>query len=200
MRSIDVLAFGLALLSLLSFVSSTSSFQTGRAALGTAKLLLGAAALVIGVAAGVASVGTDGYRALTPEPALVARARVSTLPGDSVSARVTWPDGITRTFRLGGRSVRFDVRVLRWRIGGSLVGAPQSWELSGLSGEYRDGRTAVGSVRDLQVVKPVTVYDLVLRYPALTAIVGIERMSIELPAGASETEIRISTAGLSAGS
>ncbi|MDX1393805.1 MAG: hypothetical protein R3195_05420 [Gemmatimonadota bacterium] len=196
MRPIDVLAFGLALLSLLSFVSSSTSFRVGRATLGTLKLLMGAAALVLGVSAGVASVGTDGYRPLTSEPALVARATIGSIDADSVSARVTWPDGITRTFRLGGRSVRFDVRVLRWQIGGAIVGAPRSWELSGLRGEYRGGEAPVGSVRDLQVVKPVTVYDLVLKYPALRSIVGIEQLSVELPVGADEAEIRISNNGL----
>ena len=197
MRPIDVLAFGLALLSLLSFVSSSSSFRVGHATLGSLKLLLGAVSLVLGVSAGVASVGTDGYRPLTSEPTLVARATIGAIDGDSISARVTWPDGVTRTFRLGGRSARFDVRVLRWQMGGAIVGVPQSWELSGVRGEYRDGETHVGSVRDLQVVKPVAVYDLVLKYPALRSIVAIEQLSVELPIGADEAEIRVSSNGLS---
>ncbi|MDH3733814.1 MAG: hypothetical protein OEU54_09790 [Gemmatimonadota bacterium] len=199
MRSIDFLALGCAVLSLLSFLSSSSSFQTGQATLGTFKLLVGAAALIIGILSGVASIGTDGYRPLTSNRDLFATATVSSRAGDSLTARVTWPDGITRTFRLGGTRVRFDVRVLRWRFGGEVIGAPESWEFAGLAAEYRDGQTAAGSVRNVQLRRPITVYDLVLSYPALTAVVEAELMSIELPANGAETGLYVSSDGLATG-
>lgn len=171
----------------------------GRSGLGTLKLLIGTAALLLGVGAGVASVGTDGYQPLVSAPTLVATASVKARAGDSLTARVTWPDGLTRTFRFGGVRTRFDVRVLRWKLGGALLGAPESWEFAGLAATYGDGETAAGRTRNVQRSRPVSVYDLVMRYPALSAIVEAGQLSVELPVGTAAAELRVSTSGLTVG-
>jgi hypothetical protein len=199
MKPIDYLAFACALLSLLVFVWSSGSFQEGRPLSGTLKLLFGVVALTLGVGAGAASIGTDGYLPLTEESTLAATAIVTALAGDSLTARVTWPDGVTRTFRVSGVRIRFDARVLRWKIGGALLGAEQSWEFSGLSALSRDGGVAVGSARNVQRSRPLTVFDVVRRYPVLSTFVDLEELSVEAPASGNEIELRVSSAGLSAG-
>ncbi len=199
MRLIDLLAIVCAILSLVSFVWSSGSLQAGRSGVGTVQLLMGMVALLLGIASGVASVGTDGYQPLSVTPALVATASVTARAGDSLTARVTWPDGLTRTFRLGGVRTRFDVRVLHWKVGGVLVGAAASWEFSGVTAEYGDGQTAVGSARNVQRSRPVSVYDLVQYYPALSAIVETEEWSVELPVGTADAELRVSASGLAVG-
>lgn len=199
MRSIDAIAFGFAILSLLSFVSSSNSFQFRQTWLGTGKLLLGTVTLLAGVAAGVVSIGTDGYEPLTAEPSVVAIALVTALPGDSLTARVTWPDGVTRTFRLEGVRTRFEVRTLRWRFGGTLLGSDEAWEFSGLTAQNRQGQTPPGSIRNLQRERPVTLYDLVLRYPALTALVEPAELSADVAPGSNGVVLRISSDGLTVG-
>ena len=84
-------------------------------------------------------------------------------------------------------------------MGGSLLGAAASWEFAGVTAEYGDGQTAVGSARNVQRSRPVSVYDLVQYYPVLSAIVDTEQLSLELPVGTADAQLRISTSGLTVG-
>lgn len=198
MRPIDGVALAGALLALPFFISSSTSFRLGRIARGIVKLLVALVLMLAGVAAGVASVGTEGYQPLRPEPTTLGRVTVERLGGDSIVARMTSPEGLMRTFRIPGNRLRLDVRVLHWKAGAVLMGAPYTWEIEALEGELGDDEPAPGGRRTLTVSRPVSVYELALRYPALGAVVASELWSVRLVPGGSPRELAVSTGGLTA--
>lgn len=200
MRPIDVMALAGVLLALPFFISSSTSFRLDRMAMGIVKLLLALVLMLAGVAAGVASVGTEGYQALRPEPTTLGRVTVERLGRDSIVARVTSPEGLTRTFRIPGNRLRLDVRVLHWKAGATLMGASDTWEIEAIEGETGESEPAPGGRRALTVSRPVSVYELALRYPVLAEVVASELWSVRVAPDGAPRELTVSTTGLTASS
>lgn len=198
MRPIDGVALAAAVLAVFVFLSASGAFRRGRRARGIGALLLGASLFLTGLGAGAVSVGTEGYRALAADTmTLAATVTAEPLGRDSVRARLTYPDGITRTFRVAGDRVRIGVRILRWKAGRPLVGRPAEYELARLTGGFGSTRGGADSTAlDIGASRPVDLFELAERFGPVSSVVDTASAEVELPAAAgAEFRVEVSPSG-----
>jgi len=201
MRPIDIVALAGAILAVFTFLSASGAFQRGRTARGALTLALGAVLFLAAAGAGAVSVGTEGYRPLAADSAMLAATLTAEPLGpDSVRARLAYPDGVTHTFRLAGSRVRIGARILRWKTGAALVGRAAEYELARIAGSDGDGEAgASGAALDIGASRPVDVYDLVRRFASLRAVVEIDSGEVDVPAAhGAEFRLEVTRAGVRA--
>ncbi|MGH7540665.1 MAG: cation/multidrug efflux pump [Gemmatimonadota bacterium] len=195
------IALAAPLIALFLFLSSAGSFRAGRPGRGTVSMVAALLLLLVGLLFGAIAVGTQGYRALTREEvaAVVRSERVSP---DSFVTRFTFPDGISRTFRLTGEQLYVDAHILKWKPIVNVLGLHTGYELDRVSGRWRsleDERNRPRTVYELAVPKPIDFFDLAIRFRRLLAPIGDAQYGSAsfVPVGRSRTyELRVSTSGL----
>ena len=169
--------------------------------MGFAVRILAALLLVsLGGLAGAVGVGIQGYRALTRED-LAAKLLVRPLGSQHFEVTVRFPDGRAATYTLAGDEVYVDAHILKWKPLANLLGLHTAYELSRITGRYRDieqERSAPRTVYSLAPTRPVDLFALRQRHAFLDRLLDAEYGSgtfvpVARPA---ELEVRVSTTGL----
>lgn len=194
------IALGAPLLALFLFLAAAGSLRRGRGLRGAFALLVGIVLLLLGLLFGAVAVGTQGYRALTREE-VAAVVRTERVAADSFEARFTFPDGVSRTFRLAGDQLYVDAHILKWKPIVNVLGLHTEYELDRVSGRWRDledERAKPRTLFALGVPKPIDFFDVADRFRFLSPLVDAEYGSATfIPAGDGATyELRVSTSGL----
>lgn len=200
MTIVQAIALGAPLVALFLFLSSAGALRRGRGLRGAFTLLLGLVLLLLGLLFGAVAVGTQGYRALTHEE-VAAVVRTERIAPDSFEARFTFPDGVSRTFRLAGEQLYVDAHILKWKPLVNVLGLHTEYELDRVAGRWRgleDERDRPRTVFALGVPKPIDFFHVADRFRFLSPLVDAEYGSATfVPAGAGTTyELRVSTSGL----
>lgn len=169
--------------------------------MGFAVRILAALVLVsLGGLAGAIGVGIQGYRALTRED-LAARVFVKPLANQRFDAVVRFPDGREAAYQIAGDEVYLDAHILKWKPVANVLGLHTAYELSRITGRYRDvaqERAAPRTVYSLSPARPVDLFALRRRHAFLETFVDAEYGSgtfvpVSKPA---ELEVRVSSTGL----
>lgn len=195
-----IIAAGLAILSLLLFALGLRRLRRGHL-LGSAATTLGGALLFACAAlSATLAIGTRGYRAFTRE---VTAATVTVAPaGDRrFNARMRFPDGSERVFRLAGDELYVDAHVLKWKPLANLLGLHTDYELARIAGRYVDvesERAGERTVYALGTPKGVDLFELRRRFPLLRPLVDAEYGSATFITvdRVARFEVRVSTSGL----
>ena len=200
MTLVDGVAIVCAILALFFLLASATSLREHRWVVGVITLLLGTTLFLSGLLFGAISVGTEGYRPLV-EDDLAVTVRAERMAGDSILARFTFESGMSRTYRLAGGELLLEAHVLRWRPLVAALGLRPEYEVSRVTGRYRDrtdDETKPHTVLSLAVQKPLDFFDLATRFDFLDPLLEYEYRSTTLvPSGASSTfEVRVTASDL----
>ena len=166
----------------------------------TASLLLALLCLALAALAGAVHLGLRGYHALTHE-AVAATITTERTGPRTFRTTVRFPDGATANFDLRGDELYVDARILKWHPWANLLGLHTAYRLDRIAGRYADvddERSAPRTVYALGRDRPVDLFALAHRLPALRPLVDAEYGSATfVPAGErSAFELRVSTTGL----
>jgi len=193
-------AAGMAVAAVLLLALGVHQLRRGRWLGSTATMLIGALVLACAGLAATLAVGTRGYQALTRE---TTAATVTVAPsGDRrFSARIRFPDGSERVFRLAGDELYVDAHVLKWKPVANLLGLHTDYELARIAGRYADvdsERTGERTVYELGTPKPVDLFTLRRRFPLLRPLVDAEYGSATFITvdRVARFDVRVSTSGL----
>lgn len=164
------------------------------------RALAGVLLLSLAGTLGAIAVGVQGYRALTREE-VAARLFVRPTDRQRFAATVRFPDGREETFNVAGDEIYVDAHILKWKPLANLLGLHTAYELSRLSGRYRDigqERSAVRTVYSLGAERSVDLFGIrqsnTFLAPLLDADYGSATfVPVTRPA---ELELRVSTTGL----
>ena len=200
MTLVDGVAIVCAILALFLLLASATSLREHRWAVGVITLLLGTTLFLSGLLFGAISVGTEGYRLLV-EDDLALTVRAERMAGDSILARFTFESGMSRTYRLAGGELLLEAHVLKWRPLVARLGLRPEYEVSRVTGRFRDrtdDETKPRTVLSLAVQKPLDFFDLATRFDFLDPLLEYEYRSTTLvPGGASSTfEVRVTASDL----
>ncbi|MFC4818772.1 hypothetical protein [Dokdonella ginsengisoli] len=108
-----------------------------------------------------------GYRRLTAETT-VATIDARQLAPQRYAVALTTADGVRHEVELQGDDWQLDARVIKWRSGAVLLGAPPLYQLDRVGGRYRDvaqEREAPRSVVALTPAQPLDLWRLKQRFP-----------------------------------
>lgn len=108
-----------------------------------------------------------GYRRLTAETP-IARLDATRLAPQRWSLAVETPDGERRTFEIAGDQWQLDARVIKWKAGALVAGAPTLYQLDRVGGRYVDiaqEREGVRSVFALSSPAPFDLWHLKRQFP-----------------------------------
>ena len=200
MTLVDGVAIVCAILALFLLLASATSLREHRWTVGVITLLLGTTLFLSGLLFGAISVGTEGYRPLV-EDDLAVTVRAERMAGDSILARFTFESGMSRTYRLAGGELLLEAHVLRWRPLVAALGLRPEYEVSRVTGRYRDrtdDETKPHTVLSLAVQKPLDFFDLATRFDFLDPLLEYEyRSTVLVPGGASGSyEVRVTASDL----
>jgi len=200
MTLVDGVAIVCAILALFFLLASATSLREHRWVVGVITLLLGTTLFLSGLLFGAISVGTEGYRPLV-EDDLAVTVRAERMAGDSILARFTVDSGMSRTYRLAGGELLLEAHVLKWRPLVARLGLRPGYEVSRVTGRYRDrtdDETKPHTVLSLSVQKPLDFFDLATRFDFLDPLLEYEYRSAALvPGGASGSyEVRVTASDL----
>lgn len=171
-----------------------------RRRLGAGHRLLWAA--LLGLCAALAAlVGSAvlGYQRLTAEAA-VAVIEAHALAPQRWAVSVTTPAGARHEVELGGDQWQLDARVIKWKPGAILAGAPALYQLDRIGGRYADiarEREAPRSVFALSTPHALDLWQLTRRFPRWLAWVDADYgSSAYLPlVDAGRYEVSLAAAG-----
>lgn len=167
---------------------------------GTLHLLSSLLMLCLSALALAVAVGVHGYQALTRE-VTAATVDVRQLTPTTFDAKVVFPDGRSRSYRLRGNELYVDAHILKWKSVATLLGLHTGYRLDRIEGRYsniEDERSQPHTVYVLQPAGRLDLFDLARRYPALTPLVDARYGSgTFVPIGdGGRYVIRVSTTGL----
>lgn len=131
------------------------------------RLLWALVFFLVALLAALAATALLGYRRLTAETP-VARLDAVRLAPQRWSLAVETPDGERRTFEIAGDQWQLDARVIKWKPGAVLAGAPVLYQLDRLGGRYADlaqEREGARSVYALSAPQPFDLWHLKRRFP-----------------------------------
>ena len=169
--------------------------------MGFSVRILAALVLVsLGALSGAIGLGMQGYRALTRED-VAARVAVKPVGNQRFDATVRFPDGREASYQIAGDEVYVDAHILKWKPVANVLGLHTAYELSRITGRYRDiaqERSAPRTVYSLSPSRPVDLFALRQRHAFLSKLLDAEYGSgtfvpVTKPA---ELEVRVSTSGL----
>lgn len=190
----------LAFASMLLFTSALRALFRLRLLKTTIHLSLASLLFMAAAALTTLTVVLRGYRAFNHEETV---AIVHTVPLGPQRFRTDFqfPDGRQATFTLTGDQLYVDAHVLKWKPVANIFGLHTLYELDRVTGRYTTleaERTQPRTVHSLAQKTPLDVFDLRLRYAALSPLFDVEYgsatfITAEAPGA---FEIRISTSGL----
>lgn len=146
------------------------------------------------------SIATQGYRALTREEEAAVVRTVPLGPGRFI-ARFNFPDGRQEEYHLAGDELYVDAHILKWKSIANLLGLHTAYELDRVSGRYaslEDEQANERTVFSLARDKPIDMFGLRRRFPALRPLVDAEYGSATFIPAHHPVEYRVlvSTSGL----
>jgi len=131
------------------------------------RLLWALVFLLIGLLAAFAATALLGYRRLTAETP-IARLDATRLAPQRWSLTVETPDGERRSFEIAGDQWQLDARVIKWKPGAIVAGAPTLYQLDRVSGRYVDlaqEREGARSAYALSSPQPFDLWHLKRQFP-----------------------------------
>lgn len=168
-----LLVYALLLLAVIFFALGIVTLRRRSRVGGTLHVLSALLMLCLSALALAVAVGVHGYQALTRE-VTAATVDVTRLGPRTYEARVAFPDGSTRSYRIRGDELYVDAHILKWRPVANLLGLHTGYRLDRIEGRYssvEDERSQPHTVYVLQPGGRLDLFDLARRYPALTPLV-----------------------------
>jgi len=156
--------------------------------------------LTLSLLFGTISISIQGYNALTREE-LAATVEIFPVSKQIFIARITFPDGSEKQFKLEGDEFYIDAHILKWKSLANLFGLHTYYELDRIAGRYTDIEDETNKNRTVYSVaedKLINAFDLRIKYPFLSFLVDAEYGSASFIATNAHKNLKImvSTTGL----
>lgn len=131
------------------------------------RLLWALVFLLVALLAALVATALLGYRRLTSETP-IARLDATQLAPQRWSLAVETPDGERRTFEIAGDQWQLDARLIKWKPGAIVAGAPALYQLDRIGGRYAEvaqEREGTRSVYALSSPAPFDLWHLKRQFP-----------------------------------